>query len=304
MNSTHLQGLSEITSLLYQKSIEIFWLMLPAMLLLSLLLLYFGGEITGEKLGSLFRRLLIAVILIVAFPQISHTISGIETALIEAFGGENALTDVFLKLGERAGEIKQEGELNWLKFGQIGLNIITTLSFLILALIRHFLDMLHLILWNLLQVLAPLSLLGCLFPSFVQIPKGIFTSLFEIALWKPLWIIMARLLIAAGFGSAPKDMSEWFDTAVLNFTVAGLMASTPILIHSFLSGSLASMGGSVIQTMASGAGAVLTAQPIRVIQGGASWVSNAASRSTKSTFSRSTSRFRATQSNYTQNQKK
>ena len=298
MNPAHLEALSAMTGLLYQKSVSLFWIMLPAALLLSMLVLYITGEMTGGKLESVFRRLIIAIILIVAFPQISHAISGMETNLIDAFGGEQSLSDIFSKIGEKAAEIKQDGVLDWMKVGQIGLNIITTLSFLILALVRHFLDMLHLTLWNLLQVLAPLSLLACLFPSWVQVPKGIFMGLFELSLWKPLWIIMARLLIAAGFGSSPHDVSEWFDTAVLNFTVAGLMASTPMLVHSFLGGSLAAMGGAVIQTMASGAGAMLTGQPMRVIQSGANWTRNTVVNGTKNAFSRSSS----TESN-NQNQK-
>lgn len=292
MNPSHLEALGAMTSLMYQKSVGLFWIMLPVALLLSLLLMYMSGEVTGGKLESLFRRLIIAIILLVAFPEISHAIRGIETSLVTAFGGEDALADIFTRLGERAGEMKQEGNLSWLKVGQIGLNIITTLSFLILALVRHFLDTLHLTLWNLLQVLAPLSLRGCLFQSWVQVPKGIFMGLFEIALWKPLWVILARLLIATGFGSAPKDVSEWFDTAVLNFTVAGLMVSTPMLVHAFLGGSLASMGGSVIQTMASGAGALLTAQPMRVIQNGVSGIKNTVSGGARGAFSRASNHFR------------
>jgi hypothetical protein len=290
MNPDHLEALSATTALLYQKSVGYFWMALPVALLLSLLILYVTGEMTGGKLESLFRRLLIAIALIAAFPQISHAIRGLESNLVDTFGGEQALLDVFSKLGERAGNLKQDGTLSWLKVGQMGLNIITTLSFLILALVRHFLDMLHLSLWNLLQVLAPLSLLGCLFQSWAQVPKGVFMGLFEISLWKPIWVIMARLLIATGFGSEPKDVSEWFDTAVLNFTVAGLMASTPMLVHSYLSGALASMGGSVMQTMASGVGAVLTAQPMRVIQSSANWASSTTSTQARKIFSGTRSR--------------
>lgn len=304
MNPAHFEALSATTSLLYQKSLGLFWLMLPVALLLSLLTIYVSGEMTGGKLTDVFRRLLIAIALVVAFPQISNALRGIEVSLIEAFGGDQALLDIFSKLGERAGEIKQEGTLSWLKFGQIGLSIITTLSFLILALVRHFLDVLHLCLWNLLQILAPLALLGCLFQSWVQVPKGIFIGLFEIALWKPLWVILARLLIAAGFGSTPKDVSGWFDTAILNFAVAGLMASTPILVHSFLGGSIASMGGSVIQTMASGAGAMLAAQPMRFVQGGAQWATNTISSGAKNVMARTSSRLRPTRSTHNNFKKK
>ncbi len=304
MNPANLESLGAVAGSLYRQSTTIYWTSLPVALLLALLLMYLGGEITGGKLEGLVRRLLISVALVVAFPEISRAISGLESALIDTFGGEQALADVFSKLAQKAGELKQEGSVSWLKFGQMGLNIITTLSFLILALIRHFLDMLHLTLWNLLQVLAPISLLGCLFQNWAQVPKGIFTGLFEIALWKPIWIILARLLIAAGFGSEPHDVSEWFDTAVLNFTVAGLMASTPMLVHSYLGGSLASMGGAVIQTMAAGAGAVLAAQPMRLIQGGVGWATNTVSTGTKSAFSRVAPQFRRASRSNPNNQKK
>lgn len=304
MNPTNLEALSATTTALFQKSAYLYWLMLPACLLLALLTLYLGGEMTGGKLESLFRRLFVSIALLVAFPQISHAISGLESGLIDAFGGEQSLSDVFAKLGQHASDIKQDGSLNWLNFGQIGLNIITTLSFLILALIRHFLDTLHLTLWNLLQVLAPLSLLGCIFQTFAQVPKGILMGLFELALWKPLWIIMARLLIAVGFGSTPHDVSEWFDTAVLNFTVAGLMASTPMLVHSYLGGSLGAMGGAVIQTMAAGAGAALSAQPMRMVQAGAGWAKNTVATTAKRSHAKVASFMKPEQRPNNNNQKK
>ena len=286
IGSDHLAALSATTTLLFQKSSGMFWTILPIALLLALLTIYVSGEMSGGKLEALFRRLFIAIAVLVAFPEISKAIQGVEVYLIDAFGGESSLSQVFSKLGTRASELKTEGALNWLKVGQIGLNIITTLSFLILALVRHFLDMLHLTLWNLLHVLGPLSLLGCLFAGWTQVPRGVFVGLLELSLWKPVWVVLSRLLIAIGFGEQPQDVSHWFDTAVLNFTVAGLMAYTPILVHNFLSGALGSMGGSILQTMASGAGAVLAAQPMRVIQGGAHWASQTVTQNTRSAFNK------------------
>lgn len=286
ISSDHLAALSATTTLLFQKSSGMFWAILPIALLIAFLTIYVNGEMSGGKLENLFRRLFISIAVLVAFPEISKAIQGFEVYLVDAFGGESSLSQVFSKLGNRASEIKTEGAMNWLKIGQIGLNIITTLSFLILALVRHFLDMLHLALWNLLHILGPLSLLGCLFAGWVQVPKGIFVGLLELSLWKPVWVVLSRLLIAVGFGEQPQDVSHWFDTAVLNFTVAGLMAYTPILVHNFLSGALGSMGGSVLQTMASGAGAVLAAQPMRVIQNSANWASQSISNGARAGFHR------------------
>lgn len=290
IDSEHLANLSATTTMLFERSSSIFWAALPVALLVALLILYVGGEMSGGKLGSLFRRLIVAIALLVAFPEISQAIQALEAYLVGAFGGDASLAQVFLQVGAKVSHMKDGGFFNWLKVGQIGLNIITTLSFLILALVRHFLDMLHLSLWNLLHVLGPISLLGCLFVSFTQVPKGIFTGMLELALWKPVWVVLARLLLAAGFGEEPKDVSQWFDTAVLNFAVAGLMASTPILVHAFLGGTIASFGGAVIQTMASGTGAVLAAQPMRVIQGGAQLAYRTANQHTQTAISHAANR--------------
>ena len=249
--------------------------MLPVAFLLAMLTIYISGDMSGAKLESLFRKLIIAIMALVAFPEISKAILGLESYLVDAFGGDQSLRQIFSCLGDRASQMKDDGTLNWLKVGQIGLQIITTLSFLILAVIRHFLEMLHLCLWNLLHVLGPLALLGCLFSSWAQIAKGIFMGMLELALWKPVWVILARILVATGFREQPSDVSQWFDTAVLNFAVAGLMASTPMLVHAFLSGSISALGSSMVQTMATGAGAALATAPMRAVQGGVNWGKNA-----------------------------
>jgi len=291
-DSNQIANLSATTSILFQKSASLFWAMMPVALLIAMLTLYVSGEMSGGKLENLVRRLIIAIAALIAFPQISQAIQGIEVYLVDAFGGDAYLAQVFSKLGDTAASMKQEGATNWLKIGQLGLNIITTLSFLILAVIREFLDMLHLSLWNLFHVLGPIALIGCLFPSWSQVPKGVFIGMLELALWKPVWIILARLLIAIGFGQTPTDVSKWFDAAVLNFAVAGLMASTPILVHSFLSGSISSMGSSVLQTMASGAGAALAAQPMRLLQKGAGWATRTVSQGASRTFQAMTTQIR------------
>lgn len=285
MNSEHFAALSAASLSLFQVSADAFWLTLPVALLLALLMIYVSGEISGSRLESLFRRLLIAIALLVAFPQISSAIQGLEEHLIDAFGGDTSLTQVFAKVGDKAKEMKEQGTSNWLKIGQFTLSLITTLSFLILSIVKRFLDVLHLTIWNLLHILGPLALLGCLFPSFSAVPKGVFMGMLELALWKPVWVILARLLIAIGFGETSADPSQWFDIAVMNFAVAGLMACTPMLVHGFLSGSLATAGGSAIQTMLSGAGVAMASAPMKAIQTGGRWAKESVSSAARGPLS-------------------
>lgn len=251
---------------MFQVSQGLFWQILPVAFLLAILLIYAKGEISGGRLESLFRRLLVAIALLVAFPQISSAATGLETYLVSAFGGDAPILKIFGHVADRAKEIEGASTSSWLKLGQIGLTIIATLSFLVLSVVRHFLDVLHLTTWNLLHILGPLALLGCLFDSWQQVPKGIFAGMLELSLWKPIWVILSRILIAIGFGESPPDPSQWFDTAVMNFAVAGLMAGTPMIAHGLLSGTLASVGSSTLQTGLAGVGAFLTAVPMRALQ--------------------------------------
>jgi hypothetical protein len=214
------------------------------------------------------RRLLVAVALIVAFPEISALLTNLDHSLVDAFGGDQSLTSVFAKVADQVKTVKDTSSVSWLKVGQMGLSIITTISYILLAFVQKFLLLLRLLLWNLLHVLGPLALLGCLFPNFETVPRGIFIGLLELSLWRPMWVILSQLLIGVGFGTPPTGVSDWLDLAIMNFAVAALMVSTPALVHGFLSGTLASVGGSAVQSMIGGAGAMLAGAPALAARSG------------------------------------
>ena len=262
MNPTQLDLMAKTSKEMFEISRNIFWSGIPVAFLLSLLMIYASGQISSARIGGLIRRLLVAVALIVAMPQISSTLASLDHSLVAAFGGEETFQSLFAKIADHAHEVKNTGVTAWIKIGQMGLSIIATLSFMILSIIQKFLEILRITLWNLLHILGPLALLACPFPSFDQMTRGIFLGLLEISLWRPLWVILCRMLIAIGFGEVPTDLSNWFDLAIMNFAVAGLMASTPALVHGFLSGSLAGVGGTAIQSMAGGLGAALAGAPL------------------------------------------
>ena len=160
--------------------------MLPVAFLIAILLIYAKGEISGAKLESLFRRVLVAIALFVAFPEISSYATGLETHLVDAFGGETALTQVFAHVGDRAHEIRDAGAGNWLKVGQIALTL--DLDALVFDSRRRspFSRCAASDDVESTQYLGPIALVGCLFDSWQQIPKGIFVGMLELSLWKPI----------------------------------------------------------------------------------------------------------------------
>ena len=262
MTTLHFQNVQDVTHSLYMVSRGIFWDGLPIAFLLAILLIYVSGQITGQAFEGLFRRLIIAIILMAAFPQVSSIIHSVGERLTVAYAGEETLRDLFNHIGDKAKDIKDSGVSNWIKLGETVLTIVTTLSFIILSAIQHFLAVLQVVIWNILHILAPVGLLACLFPSLSAIPRGIFMGLLEVALWKPMWVILARILLAVGFGEAPATPDRWLDTVIMNFAVAGLVASTPMLVHGFLTGGLSAVGGSTLQTMASGMGSFMLQYPM------------------------------------------
>lgn len=266
MDVNHTQNLQATALSLFSISTNIFWQALPVAFLFAMLTIFVRSEISGSSFEKLFRRVILAILLLVAFPQISKAFLGLESTLIDAFGGQTDLNKMFTQISDSAKHVRENSAINWFKVGELGMNIITTLSFLVLSIVKRFLDVLQICLWNLLHVLGPLALLGCLFPTFHSIPKGIFLGLFELTLWKPLWVILARILIAIGFGESPTGVSDWFNVAIMNFAVAGLMITTPMLVHGFLNGALAAVGGSAIQTMISGAAPAMMQVPMKSIQ--------------------------------------
>lgn len=255
--------ISGVAHELFQKSETLFWLGLTPAMLFALLLLYLSGDITGGSLQTLMKRIVIAILLLTAFPEISRFFSGLEDSLVHYFGGEESIQTIYDRIKAHIDSVSMSGAGFWLKFSQYALTILSTLSFLLLAVVKKFLDVIHLTLWNLIHILGPIALLGCLFPSFQSVTKGIFLGLFELALWKPIWILMGRLLLAIGFGEAPTTPENWLDTAIMNFAVAGLMIMTPNIVHAFVTGSLGAIGGGVMQTMTSGLAALALTAPLR-----------------------------------------
>ena len=274
MNGIDTTSISQTAMQLFSVSKGIFWVLLPGALILALLMMFLSGQISGAKLESIFRRLLVAIALIVAFPEISALMTKLDHGLVDAFGGDQSLTTLFSKVADQVKAIKDTGVMSWIKVGQMGLSLITTISYILLAFVQKFLLLLRLLLWNLLHVLGPIALLGCLFPSFEMVPRGIFIGLLEISLWRPMWVILCQLLLAIGFGTSPTGISDWLDLAIMNFAVAALMVSTPALVHGFLSGALASIGGSAVQSMIGGTGALLAGAPAHMAKKGLSIVNN------------------------------
>jgi hypothetical protein len=274
MNGIDTSNLSQTAMQLFAVSKGIFWTALPPALILALLMMYLSGQISSAKVESILRRLLVAIALLVAFPEISALLTNLDHSLVDAFGGDQSIATLFSKIADQVKDIKDTGVFSWIKVGQMGLSLITTISYIVLAFVQKFLFLLRLLLWNLLHVLGPIALLGCLFPSFEMIPRGIFVGLLEISLWRPVWVILGQLLLSLGFGSPPTGISDWLDLAIMNFAVAALMVSTPSLVHGFLSGTLASVGGSSIQSMIGGAGAFLAGAPAVAAKKGLSMAKN------------------------------
>ena len=84
MNPTQLDLMAKTSKEMFEISRNIFWSGIPVAFLLSLLMIYASGQISSARIGGLIRRLLVAVALIVAMPQISSTLASLDHSLVAA----------------------------------------------------------------------------------------------------------------------------------------------------------------------------------------------------------------------------
>src|ERR1700679_288548 len=102
MNPDQLENLHSTAMSLFQTSQGLFWDFLPPLFILAMASIYISGEISGASFEKLFKRIILAIILLLALPKISTFIIGIENHLVTAFGGEESLHSIFAKVADRA----------------------------------------------------------------------------------------------------------------------------------------------------------------------------------------------------------
>ncbi|MBI2026388.1 MAG: type IV secretion system protein [Deltaproteobacteria bacterium] len=249
----HFENITHIISPIYDRIELLVYgkLLLPAFLL-ALVFIYFRTTWGSPDFFDAIKRLVIAALLIVAFPEIVKVIISISGFISETISPDSAdfFKEFFSKGVESSKESLNKGSL--LNFPNLIIGGLSFLCWCVSYVASYFIIAMRQFMWAVLCALAPLLILCHIFPSTSNITKGLFKSLIELSCWEIYWRILEQILHTLGYVELT-GVGDWFITMVLNLIVAFSMIQTPAVVRSILGGSLTSISGALKASIAWGA---------------------------------------------------
>ncbi len=218
-----------------------FYLITTVLLLLGITLEYFKWPV-GQvpNFGTMVGRVLIAAILLHAYPEITNTIADVTDAIASKLGDLNNFKLILDRMGDKIGELSW----SWVSFKETIMLLISFLTFFLLYFSIHIADSFYIYVWVLLYVFSPLLIALYVLPATASATTALFRSLIEVACWKIVWSVIATLLWSSALSQINNEGSPVsFLTAIgFNIILAGSLLLTPFVVHALASGGLAQMG--------------------------------------------------------------
>lgn len=248
------QELLPITKEIYSQMVGIAWQMIGPLFLLSCVISYVR-EPANFPAMEMIHRITLTIALLIFFPEITSTISGVANSLADRIGEKHALDTLFLKVQNQTDPQHQAFRIPFLINSDYGIAILNYLSFASVYLAKYLILALYHFYWSILMAIAPLAILCNLFRGTSQVTKNLFSSMLEISSWNILWQILAVMLL--GLSVLHPDPGNYFDSICFNFLLAIGLIGTPLLVHSFVRGGLTSPS-----SLSSGAMVAATLGPV------------------------------------------
>ena len=218
---------------------SIFFALATVLLLVGVLVEYFKMPLGGApSFSQLLGRVLVATILLVAYPEISNNVAALVDAISERLGSLNSFSNVL----DVASKALKEHSWSWTSIGDSLLSVISYGAYLILYITVFFFDAAIVYCLTLLYVFSPLMIAFFILPATASITGGLFRTLFEVGAWKIVWSVLGTLLWSTALNNFQNGSQGNFITLVaLSLMLAFSVLLTPIVVRSLISGALASV---------------------------------------------------------------
>jgi len=231
-----------------------FWSLTTVLLLLGILAEYVKFPLgLMPNFSNLVGRMIIAAMLLMAFPDIANAISGFFDSLASEIGNFTHYKVVLTK----AGEALKTHSWSWSSPSQVFLLIVAYLGFYLLYVTVFFFDAAIMYAWTFLYILSPVLIALYILPVTAGATRALFRSLIEVSMWKVIWGVSGTLLWSGAvkyMNQPPADIN--FLTLLAYTLILSLsIVLTPMLVRVLMGQGISSMGG----TLAGMAGGALSA---------------------------------------------
>jgi hypothetical protein len=273
-----LTWLSQEAKNLHQMMESLFYILVATLLVLAIVVEYLKFPI-GQipSFGPLIGRVVIAAILLQCFPEICNTIADLSDALSKQVGDLNKFDVMREKLAQRFHSLS----VSWLSVKEGITIIVCYVVFIFFHFAYYMAEAFLLFTWTLLYIFSPILIALFIIPSTSQATSGLFRSLIEVSLWKPVWAILGTLLWSLSISEINKPQTEINFLSVISLVLilAASLLMTPAIIH-FLAGAGVAAIAPNIGRLGMGPVSVAPIDPARVL----SKTKGAAVNTTKRTY--------------------
>lgn len=221
----------------------IFYLLVTLFLLIGIIIEYFKLPLGNTpSFAPMIGRVLVAAILLHAYPQIHNFVMDVGDALSAKLGDTAGLKMALDKMGDKVDQLSW----SWVSIRQNVIVFISYLCFLILYFSVHIAEALYLYTLVILYVFSPLLIALFVLPATAGATSALFRSLIEASLWKPVWCCIATILWSSGLSDIQAEGSSVSFLAAICFSLiaAGSLVLTPKVIHALAGSGMSAMAGS------------------------------------------------------------
>ena len=236
---------------------QLYYMALPVAILLAIVIGFLKSG-SPDYIDTL-KRVVVACILLIAFPEISNAIVNICDGIAQRIDDMSGL-DTFLKLAQQKSQsYTHASNVLLLKFDDLIIAILAFASFMIIYVARYLNIAMYYFFWVFLSVLSPIMILFYIFPKTSYITANLFKSLIQVASWKIAWALLSAMLKSLALGNIYQTEGSYVTLIVLNFVIAIAMILTPMIVKSTIGEGTQAMA----ETLGAGAVASVVALPGR-----------------------------------------
>jgi len=246
---------------LHLEFVKLYYLLLPVFFCLAVVIAWFKSPTGSPEFVDIIKRVVIATILLVAFPDISKAIVMVADGITQKIDDLNSL-DQMIKMAKVKSENYSFSPTSiLLQFNDLIIATLTFLSYLVLYIARYLTIAMYHFFWIFFMISAPLLLLFNIFRDTQTITTNLFKGMIEVACWKIVWAILGAMLTALSFGDAYSAEGNYLTLIVMNFVIACAMLMTPMMVKSIVGSGVHAMSS----TLGAATVAAMAAAPARTI---------------------------------------
>jgi hypothetical protein len=223
--------------LLHGEMVGIFWLILPFLVSLLILLEILKSDGNGPNVADILKRVVLALVMLWSIDFVVNTIAMMSDGISAKISSSENLWEAIKQLGPN--EEAKSGSMfdireNILYLFAIAAYLIAYIGFFASIALVNFV-------WAILYITAPLMILCYIPKATAGVTKNLYKGFISTATWKVLWSLLGVLLLKLALNPKTVGVDDYILTIVMNLLVGLSMLLIPFFTKSLISDGLQSM---------------------------------------------------------------